>query len=264
MFLVATIISEGGFTGAVSAIAKLKLMHFVWFTVSMVSSYGLGDVLFLWSSQGMGVPGALAIASCYPLWTTIAGVLFLGNHPTLLQVLGILLAVGGIVLVIITDQSRAQARSEYHASGGTQQSLVKAVLLALGTSVFWGLNSYSVFQIGRDVSPFVCNTFRMLLAMILAFSVRNLMVKAKDRSPIVIRPSQLRAQTLIFAAEAFGGSFFFAYGLAHSNLLLGTILTGFAPIISAPVAWIVGTEKPSLSRTIGIIFAVVGVILIGL
>src|SRR4051812_25537796 len=67
LFLAGFILSVGSWQGALDAVALLSPTAIAWFALSIFASYGLGDVLFMWSTRSLGVPAALAIGSTFPL-----------------------------------------------------------------------------------------------------------------------------------------------------------------------------------------------------
>ncbi len=66
-----------------------------WLLLSVVGSYVVGDALFLSGATLLGVPVALAIASTYPLWSALAGWLFLGQSVGPPGLAGVVLVVAG-------------------------------------------------------------------------------------------------------------------------------------------------------------------------
>jgi drug/metabolite transporter (DMT)-like permease len=251
LFIVAVFISTGGIAQGVAAFEGVGITHLGWFTLSMLASYGLGDVLFLWSTQALGVPAALAIASCYPLWNLIAGC-FQGRVPSLEQVVGLMLAVGGIVLVIISNPAglgSSQLR-------GKQGSPVKGLLLGLATSLSWWVNGFALSRVGAELNVAVGSTVRMVVALLLSFLLSRIF---EPESRLVMPAKDLQRSFWLFVVEAFGGSYLFLYGMSHSPLAIGSALSALAPVISVPIAWLIGSEKFSLFRTFGVLMSVAGI-----
>ena len=218
----------------------------------MIASYGLGDVLFLWSTRSLGVPGALAIASSYPIWTAM------GGPSNLQQVFGLVLAVGGVIIVILNGPAVAQSRA--HPEGSTKfENLLNqrrvGVALAFATSLAWALNSLSVSRGGSDLSTPVCNTIRMFLALGLCSGISMLTVR-KFYLPLPL--TEFKRWMWLLVMEAFGGSYFYMYGLSHSPLMIGSTLSSLAPVLAVPVAWILQLEKISFLRTLGVGLVVTG------
>lgn len=252
-FLIATFI-ELGISGTAEAFAHLDFARVGWFALSMFSSYAFGDALFLWSSQGLGVPAALAIASIFPIWTAFAGYLIHGETLNSWQGLGLVITVGGVITVIMNEPRASEGRKHSAATPTT-----RGVLTAFACSFFWALNSYSVSVAGHGMSAFMGNMIRMMLALPLC----GLMSAAFGiRGRLLLPFSSLKGVLWIFVMEAFGGSFFFVYGLSHSPLALASTLTSLAPVLAVPVALMLKIERFSLGRTIGISLVVLGLCLL--
>ena len=58
------------------------------------------------STRSLGLPGALAIASAYPLWSVLAGLIFQGEALGTLRLLGVALTVLGTVTVVLVATHR--------------------------------------------------------------------------------------------------------------------------------------------------------------
>lgn len=256
LFLLASFASAGGWSEGIAAFSALTREQISWFALSMFASYGFGDVLFLWSTRSIGVPAALAIASSYPLWTALSGFVFHGEVLSLKQVLGLFLAIAGVIVVILS----APRAPQISGKGAVRRpALSHGVILAFITSFFWATNSFAVAHVGKNISPPVGNSIRMIVALVLSFGLSRLM---RQRDPILLPFVEFRRWLWLFALEAFGGSYFFMYGLSHSTLAVGSTLASLAPVLSVPVAWGLGLEKISRPRILGICSAVSGVTLL--
>jgi drug/metabolite transporter (DMT)-like permease len=142
-----------------------------------------------------------------------------------------------------------------HSSESRRQKSLQGLLLAFAASLMWSLNSYSVAKAGKDLSPHIGNALRMGIALVMSVALGRVF----SRHAKVFLPTQtLRPVFWIFVIEAYGGSFFYLYGLSHSSLVVAAILSSLAPVLSVPVAWMLKTEKPSLRRTLGIVGVIVG------
>ncbi len=220
--------------------------HLGWFVLSMVSSYFLGDACFLWSTEALGVPGALAIASSYPVWTALASWFFKGEPPSLQQSVGIGLAVAGTLLVILAG---SRLKSGYG----------RGVMFGLLTSGFWGLNGWAVAEGAKGLSPWVGNSIRMVIALVLC-GVASSVIRKRPRLGIPF--PVLSPHLPLFAFEAFGGSWLFLYGLTHASLPVASALSSLAPVLAVPLAWLRRSEPLSNAKAAGVGLAVLGVIVL--
>lgn len=250
LFLIMAFISAGGWSEGLASFSQVTLTHWGWFTLSMTASYGLGDTLFLWSTRYLGVPGALAIAACYPIWTVVAGYLFAGEAVTLNRILGILITLIGIVVVILNIPQPS----------GTKKSSQKiswiGILLALTTSIAWATNAFATARGGSSLGAPVGNTIRMIMAMVLSATFGRILARG---TPVAMPVQQIKHSLPLFVFEAFLGSYFYMYGMSHTPLALASILASLSPVISVPIALFLKLEKFSIWRTGGVALVVFGI-----
>ena len=239
-FFVAAVIGARG--GSLVEAFRIPGENALWLAVSVVGSYALGDALFFRSTHSLGVPGALSIASTYPLWSALAGWLVRGEAMTAASVAGLVMVVAGVVTVI-------RSRSE----GGAKERGGKAlgVLLALATSLLWAFNAHAISRGGRGVSPAVANTIRMATVLLVVPLVARLSMG--PGSAVVVPAADARKAAWLFVLEGFGGSMLF---------LLGATLSSLAPVVAVPFAVLSGRERFSLATTSGVILVVSGIVLL--
>jgi drug/metabolite transporter (DMT)-like permease len=257
LFVLTVCILHGGPAGALQAYTSVTTPDLGWLALSIFASYALGDTLFLWATRSLGVPAALAIGSSYPLVTAGLGAIVQGESLSARQVAGLLLAVAGVITVILTQAEPTPASSEgAHASPPKLTSKRTGVILAFATMICWAINTLATAKAGQSLAPMVGNTFRMMFAMAMTTVLGRLMAPGTE----ILLPSKVLKKSLpLFAFEAFGGSACFMYGLAHSPLAVGSTLSSLAPVLAVPIAWMMGLEKLSLSRTLGVCVVVLGV-----
>ena len=258
LFFLAALISAGGFQQGFAEFALAGWSHLGWMALSMFASYGMGDVIFLWSTRSLGVPGALAIASSSPFWTAWVGVIFLGQVLRPTQWFGLVLTLCGIILVILNsprgpDQSVSSIpMEETHKPKGVPW---KGIAFAVLASFFWSLNSFSVARGSAGISVFVANTIRMSFGVVLSTILGRFLAPGE---PIVMPWKTIRPFLWLFALESFGGSFFYMTAFSKAPLVIAATMSSLAPVISVPVAWAFGMEKFSLFRTAGVALVAIG------
>ncbi len=267
LFILAEFITAGGIHQGLAEYAVAGWSHLGWMSLSMVASYGMGDVIFLWSTRSLGVPGALAIASSYPFWTAWVGVIFEGQILRPAQWFGLVVTLCGIVLVIL-NSPRAPDRSASSMSTDPSEELAKSrkqaqhaavpwkgIALAVLASFFWSLNSYSVARGSVGVSVFVGNTLRMSSGVVLSYVLGRFLA---PNDPILMPWKTVKPFLWLFALESFGGSFFYMTAFSKAPLVIAATMCSLAPVISVPVALAFGMEKFSLFRTAGVALVAIG------
>lgn len=240
------------FSGRWTDFSVISLREILWLMLSVFSSYGTGDVLFLFSSQSLGVPGALAIASSYPIWSAMAGAAFLGQPLSLSGVLALLTIVAGVVLVILSDMRKFGKSSD-------RKVRFLGVAAAVVTSLFWSLNTYANAKVRPEVASEVANLVRMSTAVVICPLFIGLTRRRGQRFFSVDR-SDWKKFGWIFCFEGAFGSLFFVYGLTHSSLAVASVLSSLSPAMAVPVAIAMQREKLSLAKSAGVLMAVAGVI----
>ncbi|MCM0606389.1 MAG: DMT family transporter [Xanthomonadaceae bacterium] len=226
----------------------INLTTICWFSVSVICSTAVGDWIFLLATTEIGASLALAIASCYPIYSAIAGVVFRGELLNAMQVLGLVVAVFGIIFVILLGRKIS--------SGG---NFKRGIILSVLVSFFWFLNSFAVATAGRGLGAGVANTIRMGLAIVFCVFLGGLVFRVRR---LTLERADLWRFGWLFAFEAFLGSYFYVYGLSHTKLAVGAVLSALAPAISVPFAWVAGTERVSVAKLMGVIVVVAGLALL--
>ncbi len=234
-----------------------------WLLLSVVGSYVVGDALFLSGATLLGVPVALAIASTYPLWSALAGWLFLGQSVGPPGLAGVVLVVAGVATVVrYRGAGTVEAAREEPPAAGLRNAPghVKGVLLAGATSLFWALNTFAIARGGADLPVAGVNTFRMGFAVALMPLGRLLL---GGRGPTLLVPLRdMRRVWPVFLLESVGGTALFVVGLTHAPLAVAAALTSLAPVLSVPFAVLIGKERIGGHVLLGIVVVTAGIVLL--
>jgi drug/metabolite transporter (DMT)-like permease len=234
---------QDGVTGARAA----------WLLVSVVSSYALADSVFLTAARRVGVTTALSIASTYPLWAALWGMLLAGEPLGWQRASGTCLAVGGVVWLVQLASARGDGTKAV-----VQRDRV-GLMLALATSLLWAANSISVKRGSEGLSILQVNSIRyaMALALLSPQALR------KPAPGLTAAPSGGWLPVLpAILADAVLGSTCYVYGLSHTDLAVGATLSSLAPLLSVPVAVVLGEERWNARRFAAVLLTVGGVIVL--
>lgn len=253
-FLIAHFAFSSSIEAAFSAFANIRPESIGWMGLSILSCYVVGDVLFIKSTHFLGVPGGLAIASSYPIWTALGGWAFDRQSLGLAKWFGLLLSIFGIVMVILNSPEVDTGRSK-KTGRSPQQTRAIGVLLALGASLCWASNTYSVAKGSQGISIEIGNTLRMAFGILMIPIMSHFFAKGE---PLILSWKKLKPYYPVFVFESFGGSYFFVVGLQKSPLVVASTLASLAPVLAVPIEWIMRTEKFSLARTFGVFCVVLG------
>ena len=250
LFIAAAFTLNGGISEGLATYQAIHWSNIGWFFLGMLSSYGVGDSFFFLSSRSLGVPSALAIASCYPLWTVLAGHFFGHHQINLDQLTGLFITLSGLVIVVlnIPQKQESSSRKPTASWGG--------IALALVSSFAWASNSYSIAMGSVGLSPWAGNTIRMTISLLICGLGGRFFAPS---SPVYVPTQTLKSLWWLFAIEAFGGSACYFYGLSHSTLAIGSTLSSLSPVLVVPIAWVLRIEKFSFLRTTGVSLVVLGI-----
>lgn len=222
-----------------AAFAPIQFLNIAWLSLSTLASYAFADFLFFKSSTKIGLSSSLAVASIYPLWTTLAAVLYLGEPATTTKVMGVVMIVFGVILVVVGTPEVLQPQAkianakipdhQFPEANVTNDLRTKrrwtGFSLAFLTSILWSLNTVSVYRGSFGLEPFVTNTLRMSLAFAFCGLFERGLPLIRIENPLKVLP--------IFFIEVFGGSLFYVYAMKHANLATAAALSSLAPVIAA-------------------------------
>ncbi|MBC7384861.1 MAG: DMT family transporter [Cryobacterium sp.] len=258
-FLIAALVFNGGWNATVNAFESISSTKLGWLTLSVFASFALGDLFFLWSTLSLGVPGALAVASGYPVLMTLAGVLFEGEALTLASATGVALVVIGIVLIVLNDPKGTPPPGIEAKSHPLLKKKSVGIFCAVFTMFAWALNGYAVSRGGAGIDPFVGNAIRMSTSLI----VISILSLSFTRTRATLLPKNiLAANAPVILFESFIGSALYVYGLSRSSIVLGGTLSSLAPMLSVPIAVALKLERFSWVRSIAVVIVVAGLSLL--
>lgn len=267
LFLIWAFVSQGSWSATIDAFAAIGGARVAWFFLSMLASFAFGDALFLWSSQSLGAAGALAISSVYPVWSALVGWVLHGERLSLTSGGGFILVLLGTVLVILSPARRVSSRADTHPQSGVARvsapswalGKLPGVACALGASIMWATNAWTVSHAGAGLAVPIANSTRMLIGALLCPLVGLVM---SPGSRLALPWWEMRKLLWVFFLEAFLGTVFYFYGLSHTKLAVGAVLSSIAPVVVVPVALLMGRETFSWKRTLGTVGVFLGICLL--
>lgn len=237
-----------------ASFAMVNLQSLGWMGLSMVSSYILGDALFMKCVSYIGLSASLAIASAFPFWSALVGWLFRGEVLGVERFFGLLLVVAGSVAVI-----RGDSKLKTEAVPGLRNRRAWGIALAIFTSILWSFNPLAMAEASTILPVLTVNAVRMTFALI----VCPLLAVASS-GPTFLSEARvdIKKHWPIFLLEAGVGSFLYVYGASHAPLAVAAALSSLAPVVSVPVSIALNLEKPSGLRIAGVFTVVSGVLLL--
>ncbi len=236
----------------------------LWLCLSVVCSYGVGDLLFYLAAIRLTTSTALAIASVSPVWAVLAGVLSLGEVVSPARAAGTACCIAGVAWLVLLRPGSAETEAR------SRKTSLVGVALAVAASLFWAGNTYTTRRGASGLPLFLTNAIRYAVALLMLGTQRGLIAlkdrwgtqgKAK-RETIFWPPRRLLAFSGTALIEAFFGSSIFVYGLSHTDLSVAAPLVSLSPLFAVPIGLMLGTEMLDLRRICAICVTVAGVVLL--
>ena len=91
------------------AFAKIPIAGFLWIALLAFINYPLARMLNFFAITRIGAARASPLFSSSPLWATVLAVIFLGERPHWVVVIGTLCIVAGAIIIITERRERATA-----------------------------------------------------------------------------------------------------------------------------------------------------------
>jgi DME family drug/metabolite transporter len=212
---------------------------------------GLGDACYVLSMARIGVSRAFPIANTYPTLTMLFGMLFLGEHVSLLMVVGLVAVLGGILLM-----SRRSALdvtlSDHHNSRG--------IALALVASVCWAVSMVLLAPGLRGLDNIMVASIRTPALALFCWG----MVATRRTWP-KLRALAPREWVVLIVGGLIGwglGSVLFLTSVSMLGATRAAILTSTSPLFALPLSVTFLKEKVNRLIVSGTALTVVGIILV--
>lgn len=223
---------------------------------SMLVGGGLGDTAYVAAIARIGVSRAFPISSVYPAITLVFGLLFLREQVTWAVALGLVLAVGGVILIGRPAPGTAPATPVSAAGKGA----TSGVGYALAAALCWAVSTVMMAPGVRGLDPIMVATLRVP-ALSLAFWA----VVALRRTWPQFRALTRRDWWLVVCGGVVGwglGSVLFVLSVQLLGAARSAILTSTSPLFALPMSALFLHERIHRGVLLGTVMAVAGVALI--
>jgi drug/metabolite transporter (DMT)-like permease len=229
--------------------------RWLWFTLSGIIGFAVGDVLLFQSFLYIGPQRAMLMMSLAPLMSAGLAWVFFGEILTGVQLLGVVVTLAGIAWVIARQR------------GGSTFSIynpVQGALFGLGAAAGQAAGYILSKQGLTDgFSPIAGNSIRMLAAVIVLWGLALLQGKARETVRRVRQqPEVLSWLTTAAITGPVLGASLSLFALQHTQVGIASTLIALPPIFLLPVNWLVFKEKFDWGAVIGTLIAIGGVALL--
>jgi drug/metabolite transporter (DMT)-like permease len=228
--------------------------NWTWLTVSGLIGFVIGDLFLFEAYVKIGARISLLIMAAVPPITAIVGFIMLGETLTAMDLLGMLITVGGIALVIIVKGSSDKKVQLSHPLRGIIYAFIGALGQSFGTV-------YSKFGMG-SYNAFAATQIR-IIAAIVGFAI--VVTARKHWKNILEGLKDYAAMKNIAIGSVFGpfiGVSLSLLAVQHTTTGVASTITSISRILIIPISIFVFKEKISLKEITGAFITIVGVALL--
>lgn len=239
------------FFGGLKALAAIPAEQWLWLFLSVAALLIVGDLLYFRSLDMAGVSWTMPVASVNPLWAVLLAAVFIDEPLSWSLLAGTILVIAGVILVSRSTSKTGPVDHRRQRIG---------LLLALLTSVAWGIGQVILKPATEGMDSVVANSIRQPMAALMMLGLALARGRLKD-----LRELDRRSWLAIVVASLVGtglGSLLFVLSIQMIGAGQTAVLTSTAPLMAIPLAVLVLRERPNLWTLIGALLATAGIILV--
>ncbi|MGY5880658.1 MAG: DMT family transporter [Candidatus Thorarchaeota archaeon] len=227
--------------------------------ISVTLGAVIGDTIYLWSQERIGVSYAFPIAMSFPIMTYFLTVIFLNEPPVLSRLAGAIVAVIGVIL-LSNEQNRNQESQEPEEVvssprrldlWGIAGALITAVLYAVGTTML---------QVGIEGVDVIGGSFVRIVFGSIAF-VPMFAVARQQGMPWPTRKATKRVIIAGFFGMALG-SILYVGAVSMVGAAIMSVIASTAPLFAIPVSVFILKEKVTPLALVGVALTLTGIVLV--
>jgi drug/metabolite transporter (DMT)-like permease len=280
IFYVILMLSLGAFRTAFSLDYKTGLLLVGGSTLGII----VGDVIFYFSQQLIGLSRAYPIAVSYPLLTYLIGIIFGYELYNLFRIQGVMLVVLGVYLVSSSTESEIDKyirlnnhssityyveeqdqvsveSSETNQDRKKRRNTIFGVMGAATTAICWTIGTIMLDRaLTIDIPGINANAYRMICITPLALIIFAAGNRGKLKSKFTKKGVLLVLMAGIIGNTA--GSLLYLFSLSFSEASTTAAITAASPLIASPLSILFLKEKTSLVLFMGTLLTITGIWLI--
>ena len=212
----------------------------------------LGDAFFFQSLASVGPRLGSLLLSLAPIFGSIIAWAFLGETLTLLQIIGIILALAGIGWVVMSHEEPPNT-----PHGHTKRGVFIGVLAGLCQAAGLVLSKEGMFG---EFSPFQANVIRMLAAVLFTWLWTSFSREAGATITLLRqKPEVIRLLALGALVGPVLGVSSSLLAVQHAEIGVASTLMALPPVIILPISYFVFKENIGWQAIAGTILAMAGV-----
>lgn len=226
-----------------------------WLALSGVIGLVFGDGLLFEAFVLIGARLSMLMMSLVPIMSTILAWLFLNEILSLIEIMAIVLTVGGIVWVILERNNR-------HNQADAKNYLL-GILCALGGALGQAFALITAKKgLGGDFPALSANLVRVVTATIIFWVIAIVQGQAISNFRFW---TNRKARWAIIGGSIFGpflGIWLSMIAIKYANIGIASTLMALPPIFLLPITYWIFKERHSWRTIVGTVLAVVGVAII--
>ncbi|MFW9974185.1 MAG: DMT family transporter [Candidatus Thorarchaeota archaeon] len=222
--------------------------------LSMVIGIVIGDGMYFYSQERIGVARAFPIAMSYPLLVYLLAAIFLGEPVIPQRVLGAFIVVFGVIMIAIAEQDVAKNTSRW-----SSDDLRIGLILAFLVLICWALSDV-IFQAGLvGVGPAEANFYRILAASLILVPIFLYSFRGNRLVP--------NKRAIIFALATgtvgLGLSLVtYSYAVKFVGATVTSLIVASAPMFTAPLSAFYLKEDVNRQVLFGTLLTILGVLMV--
>lgn len=228
-----------------------------WLGISGIVGLVLGDVCLFQAYRAIGARMAMLLMSLAPVIAALVAWLFLGETLRIIEILGIIITLGGIAWVVM-DANGTHKNGANHAE---RKTYLGGLVFGLGAATGQALGLVLAKKgLGGNFSPISANLIRLVIAAITLWVITFIQGQAKPTLEQL--SSQPRSIWLIVAGMIAGpilGVSFSLYAVQNANVGVASTLIALPPVFLLPISYFVFKEHFGWPAIAGTLLAMAGV-----
>jgi drug/metabolite transporter (DMT)-like permease len=224
--------------------ASIKPEVWIQLVIIGISGYAFGNGAMFWGLRYLDATSVSFMMGALPVLIMLAGILFLGEHPSSWQIFGVILCLAGGYIFFSPGLDSIEPLG------------FGLVILALFGFTIYGIKSRLVAKSGR-VNSLELTAFPLGIGGGLILVI-GLLFEGLPALPIT---GWLMVSLLVVVHTAFG-NFLYNQALRTISALEMNIILNASPFMTALMAWIVLGEDLILIQLVGVLIAILGVTIV--
>lgn len=230
-----------------------------WLAISGLVGFVIGDYCLFKAYVITGARVAMLMMTLAPVFAALAAWIMLGEMLSVLNLIAMVITLGGISLVIFTrtgntavDKSKSKYSMSYPVKG-----IILGIIAAAGQGVGIVFSKYGM----RNYNPFAASHIRVLTGFAGFAILFFVLGKFKELPKSFADGKAMKWLTVGSVFGPFLGVSFSLMAVQHTHAGIAQTIMSLTPVLIIPPAVLINKEKVTAREIIGAIVAVGGVIL---